>query len=112
MLSSGSVGQLAGRTKASTTWSPARTALWKHVVEFGGNLNAEQLTDYLRGERDVSDVDRNVVVHAINEVFVDRGDNHRPRFAVGHVSVAMSAWRSRIPIVVMPTRSIHPVAPQ
>ena len=60
----------------------------------------------------MSDVDRNVVVHALNEVFVDRGDNHPPRFAVGYVSVAMSARRARIPTVVMPTRSIHPVAPQ
>ena len=37
----------------------------------------------------------------------------RPRNrSVGHVSVAMSATRPCIPNVVMPARSIHPVAPQ
>ena len=42
----------------------------------GGNLDAGQLTDFLRGERHVSDTDHNIVVHALNEVFHERGDNH------------------------------------
>ena len=50
--------------------------VWIQYFALGGNLDADQLTDYLRGERDVSDVDHNVVVHALNEVFVDRGDDH------------------------------------
>ncbi len=35
-----------------------------------------ELTDDLRGERDVSDVDHNVVVRALNEFLLERGDNH------------------------------------
>jgi hypothetical protein len=50
--------------------------VWVDYFALGGNLTADQLTAYLRGERDVSDVDHNVVVHALNELFVDRGDNH------------------------------------
>jgi hypothetical protein len=50
--------------------------VWIDYFALGGNLTAVQLTAYLRGERDVSVVDHNVVVHALNEAFVDRGDNH------------------------------------
>ena len=50
--------------------------VWVSYFGLGGNLNADHLSDYLRGERDVSDIDHNVVVHALNEFFVDRGDNH------------------------------------
>ena len=50
--------------------------MWIDYFALGGNLDADQLTDYLRGERDVSDVDHNVVMHALNEFFVDRGDDH------------------------------------
>ena len=40
-------GILTGRTTASTTWPPGgATAFGKHAAEFGGNRNADQLTDY------------------------------------------------------------------
>ena len=43
----------------------------------------------------------------------DRRGLCRPRnYSVGHLSVAMSATRRCIPIVVMATRNIQPVAPQ
>ena len=41
--------------------------VWVSYFGLGGNLNADHLSDYLRGERDVSDIDHNVVVHALNE---------------------------------------------
>ena len=50
--------------------------LWIDYFALGGNLNAGQLSDYLRGERDVTDIDHNVIVLALNEFFLDRGDNH------------------------------------
>jgi hypothetical protein len=50
--------------------------VWIDYFALGGNLDAGQLTDYLRGQRHVSDTDHNIVVHALNEVFHDRGDNH------------------------------------
>ena len=50
--------------------------LWVDYFSLGGNLDAGQLTDYLRGQRDLSVSEHNVVVHALNEVFVDRGENH------------------------------------
>ncbi len=61
----------------------------------GGNLNADQLSDYLRGECDVSDVDHNVLVHALNEFFADRGDNHityRPVSLFHLDPVAVAPW--------------------
>ena len=50
--------------------------LWVDYFALGGTLDAEQLTAYLRGERDVSDADHNVIVLALNEAFHDRGDDH------------------------------------
>ncbi len=43
--------------------------VWIDYFALGGNLDADQLADYLRGERDVSDADHNVVAHALNELF-------------------------------------------
>jgi hypothetical protein len=52
------------------------TQLWIDYFALGGNLNAGQLANYLRGDRHVTDTDHNVVVHALNEHFQDRGENH------------------------------------
>ncbi len=46
------------------------------VADAAGVLDAEQLTDYLRGGRDVSDTEHNVVTHALNEVFQASDENH------------------------------------
>ena len=50
--------------------------VWIDYFALGGNLDAEQLADYLRGGRDVSDTEHNVVTHALNELFRDRDENH------------------------------------
>jgi hypothetical protein len=50
--------------------------LWVDCFGLGGKLNAEQLTDYLRGRSEVDRTDHNVIVHALNEAFQDRGSDH------------------------------------
>jgi hypothetical protein len=51
--------------------------LWIECFALGGNLDADGLEHYLHGERAVSDTDHNVIVHALNEAFLDLGHNHR-----------------------------------
>jgi hypothetical protein len=50
--------------------------LWIDYFALGGALDVVQLTRYLRGDRDLTNSDHNVLVHALNEVFQDRGENH------------------------------------
>ncbi len=50
--------------------------VWIDYFALGGKLDAGQLTDYLRGGRDVSDSDHNVLTHALNELFQDRGEDN------------------------------------
>jgi len=50
--------------------------LWVDFFALGGTLDAFALDRYLRGDRDISDTDHNVLAHAMNEVFTDRGENH------------------------------------
>jgi hypothetical protein len=50
--------------------------LWVDYFALGGILNATQLDRYLRGDGEIGNADRNVLVHALNEVFHDRGQNH------------------------------------
>jgi hypothetical protein len=50
--------------------------LWVDYFTLGGILNATQLDRYLSGDGEIGNADRNVLVHALNEVFHDRGQNH------------------------------------
>ena len=50
--------------------------LWIDYFALGGNLDAEHIAQYLRGDRPASDSDHNVVVLALNERFQDRGENN------------------------------------
>lgn len=50
--------------------------VWIDYFALGGNLDAGQLADYLRGGRDTSDTEHNVVTHALNELFQARDENH------------------------------------
>jgi hypothetical protein len=50
--------------------------LWVKCFALGGNLDADALVGYLRGERPVSDSDHNVIAHALNEHFQERGQDH------------------------------------
>jgi hypothetical protein len=50
--------------------------VWVDYFALGGILNATQLDRYLSGDGEIGNADRNVLVHALNEVFHDRGHNH------------------------------------
>ena len=47
--------------------------LWIAYFALGGVSNANRLDLYLRGATSTSDHDHNLIVHALNEVFLDRG---------------------------------------
>ena len=57
--------------------------LWIDYFALGGNLDAGQLSAYLRGERDVPDSDHNVLALALNELLHDRGDDHPLAYRAG-----------------------------
>ena len=50
--------------------------LWVDYFALGGTLDAIQLDRYLRGDGEIGNADHNVLVHALNEVFLARGHNH------------------------------------
>ena len=50
--------------------------VWVDYFALGGTLDAIQLNGYLRGDGDIGDADHNVLVHALNEVFPARGQDH------------------------------------
>ena len=50
--------------------------LWVDYFALGGILDAIQLDRYLRGDGEIGNADRNVLVHALNEVFTARGQDH------------------------------------
>ena len=50
--------------------------LWVDYFALGGTLNAHELERYLHGDHDATDTDHNVLVHALNELFHDRGQDH------------------------------------
>lgn len=47
--------------------------LWVEYFALGGNLDAHSLGGYLRGERDVTNAQHDMIAHALNETFQDRG---------------------------------------
>ena len=50
--------------------------LWTHYFALGGNLDAIELDAYLTGLVDVGDLDHDLIAHALNEIYLDRGDDH------------------------------------
>jgi hypothetical protein len=50
--------------------------LWVDFFALGGTLSAHELERYLHDDHDITDTDHNVLVHALNELFHDRGQNH------------------------------------
>ena len=51
--------------------------LWTAYFAIGGHHDAAALTDYLTGHGDTpTNSDHDIVVHALNESFHDRGENH------------------------------------
>ena len=49
--------------------------LWIAYFALGGLYDANHLDRYLRGAATSSDHDHNIIVHALNETFTDRGQN-------------------------------------
>ena len=47
--------------------------LWIDYFALGGGMDPDQLVESLRGDRDVSDIDHDVLTQALNEVLQDRG---------------------------------------
>ena len=50
--------------------------LWIDYFALGGRLDVSGLTGYLEGHRPTTDTDHNVIVHALNELFRDRGQDN------------------------------------
>jgi hypothetical protein len=50
--------------------------LWVEYFALGGCLDANGLTAYLQHEDAVGSSDHDVIVHALNEMFTERGEDH------------------------------------
>jgi hypothetical protein len=50
--------------------------LWVQYFALGGALDADGLTDYLQHEDGAGSSDHDVIVHALNELFSERGEDH------------------------------------
>jgi hypothetical protein len=50
--------------------------LWVHYFALGGYLDVGGLTDHLHGDRSTTTTEHNTIVHALNEVFRDRGQDN------------------------------------
>jgi hypothetical protein len=55
--------------------------LWTAYVGLGGSMTTGELVDLLDGRRLVSDHEYDVVAQALNDYFVDRGQNHPVSYA-------------------------------
>lgn len=51
-------------------------ALWLDYFGLGGSLRRTQIGSFLAGERLISDHDHDMLVQALNERFLDRGEDH------------------------------------
>lgn len=49
--------------------------LWIAYFALGGMRDAHRLGSYLRGQDGTTDSDHDVIVHALNEMFSDRGQD-------------------------------------
>jgi hypothetical protein len=50
--------------------------LWTRYFALGGNLDATAVEAYVSGLRDVPDIDHDLIVHVVNELYLDEGANH------------------------------------
>ena len=50
--------------------------LWIDYFALGGSLDIDALTGYLHGDRHPNPTDHNLIAHALNELFRDRGQNN------------------------------------
>lgn len=50
--------------------------LWVDYFTLGGSLSPAQIKAFLAGENPLVDHDHDVLVQALNERFVDQGDDH------------------------------------
>jgi hypothetical protein len=56
--------------------------LWIDYFALGGHLDVDGLTGYLHGDRHTNTTDHNTIVHALNELFRDRGENNPVAYQV------------------------------
>jgi len=49
--------------------------LWTRYITLGGNLDLTSTDAYLNGLVDVEDIDHDILTHALNESYSDRGEN-------------------------------------
>ena len=57
--------------------------LWIDYFALGGILDVAGLTGYLQGNRSNTDSDHDVIVHALNERFRDRGEDNPVKYRPG-----------------------------
>lgn len=57
--------------------------LWVRCLALGSNLTAASLEAYLLYEAAVPRGDHDVIVHALNEAYSDRGDDHPLAYSDG-----------------------------
>jgi hypothetical protein len=50
--------------------------LWVAYFALGGRCDSRALGAYLDGTGNTSDADHDVIAHALNETFVERGGDH------------------------------------
>jgi hypothetical protein len=50
--------------------------LWVDYFTLGGSLSPNQIKAFLSGEHPLVDHDHDLLVHALNEHFIDQGKNH------------------------------------
>lgn len=50
--------------------------LWVDYFTLGGSLSPDQIKAFLAGEHPLGDHDHDLLVHALNEHFIDQGDDH------------------------------------
>jgi hypothetical protein len=55
--------------------------LWIDYVGLGGAMLPEDIQSFLRGERRIADHDHDVLVQALNERFLQGGDDHPLAYA-------------------------------
>jgi hypothetical protein len=50
--------------------------LWQRYSALGGNGTQSELSDHVASDRCSDDHEHNLIAQAINEVFLERGENH------------------------------------
>jgi hypothetical protein len=66
---------------ARVTLGLSVAALWLDSLSLGGNLTPTEIAAFLSGRDVLSDHEHDVLIHALNERFTDRNENHPLAYA-------------------------------